>query len=105
MPGLHNVIFDSGGAALAQIHLLQLIHLSPFTTKYRGQGSTVEREFFEGACPYFSSMGCSRGKGGFAQAQHHRYQKLHCGDQAGPSSYQRSKRSAMQGPLVCRLPL
>ncbi len=21
-------------------------------------------------------------KGGFAQAQHHRYQKLHCGDQA-----------------------
>jgi hypothetical protein len=45
-----------------------------------------------------------RKKGGFAQAQHHRYQKLHCGDQAGPSSYQRSKRSAMQGPLVCRLP-
>ena len=43
-------------------------------------------------------------KGGFAQAQRHRWKKLHCGDQAEPSSYQRSKRSAMQEPLVCRLP-
>ena len=57
--------------------------------------------FLEGQVPT-PLMSCL--KGGFAQAQHHRYQKLHCGDQAWPSSYQRSKRSAMQGPLVCRLP-
>ena len=31
-------------------------------------------------------------------------QKMHCGDQAEPSSHQQPQRGAMLQPLVCRLP-